>query len=34
MRGIVENKNDNPVNIRFLDKASDINLRTSRLMSC
>jgi len=34
MRGNVENKNNNPVNIRFVDKTSEIYLRTSHLMSC
>jgi len=34
MRGSVENKNSNPVNIRFVGKTSDIYLRTSHLMSC
>jgi len=29
----VENKNNNPVNIKFVDKTSDIYLRTSHLMS-
>jgi len=34
MRGNVENKDNNPVNIRFVDKTSDIYLRTSYQMSC
>jgi len=36
MRGNVENKNNNPVNIRFVDKTPDIQiyLITSHLMSC
>jgi len=32
--GSVENKNINPVNIRFVRKTSDIYLRTSHVMSC
>jgi len=34
MRGNVENKNNNPVNIRCVDKTSKIHLRTSYPMSC
>jgi len=34
MRGNVENKNNNPVKIRFVDKTSEIYLRISYLMSC
>jgi len=36
MRGNAENKNNNPVNIRFVKKhrTSEIYLRTSHLMSC
>jgi len=36
MRGNVENKNNNPVNIKFVAKTSEIYLRTSHpdLMSC
>jgi len=34
MSGNVENKNNNPVSIRFVDKTSDMYLRTSYLMSC
>jgi len=34
MRGKVENKNNNPVNIRFVDKTSEIYLKTTHLMSC
>jgi len=33
MRGNAENKN-NPVNIRCVDKTSEIHLRKSYLMSC
>jgi len=33
MRGNVEKKN-NPANIRFFDKTSEIYLRASHLMSC
>jgi len=33
MRGNVE-KNNNPVNIRFVAKTSEIYLRTSHLTSC
>jgi len=36
MGGNMENKNNNPVNIRFVAKTSDnlLYLRTSHLMSC
>ena len=33
MRGNVKNKNNNPTNIRFFDKTSEIYLGTSHLMS-
>jgi len=34
MKRSVENRNNNPVNIRFVGKTSEIYLRTSHLMSC